>query len=71
MHNLTTFSDRRGILTTQTMHMREKAYSTMDEYLDAETGIPTGFYPTFLGLRLAENFELGTRSVSKRFTPTF
>ena len=53
--------NRSGILTIQTMHLLKKKYSSMDKYLETETGIPPAFYPTFLGLRLAEDFELGTK----------
>ena len=50
---------RAGILSVQTMHL--EGFKSIDEYLDNTIGIPAQFFPTFLGLHLAENVELGTR----------
>ena len=44
----------------QTMKLDTKD-SCIENYLEIETGIPSNFYPTFLGLNLAEDFDLGTR----------
>ena len=45
------------------MHLPcDKAYDgSVDRYLEAKLGFPAHFFPTYLGLHLAEDFELGTR----------
>ena len=53
------FICRSGVLLAQTMHLEDA--KSIGAYLDNMIGIPAQFFPTFLGLHLAENFELGTR----------
>ena len=45
----------------QTMKLLDKEHGCIEKYLEVEVGIPSSFYPTFLGLNLAEDFDLGTR----------
>ena len=43
------------------MRLFDEEHGCMEKYLEVKIGIPASFYPTFLGLSLAEDFELGTR----------
>ena len=46
------------------MRLFDEAHGCMEKYLEVKIGIPASFYPTFLGLSLAEDFELGTRYIN-------
>lgn len=57
------YLNRNGLLAVQTMHLvDDRGYDgSMERYLEAELGLSANLFPTFLGLHLAEDFELGTR----------
>lgn len=65
--------ERNGLLAVQTMHLvDERGYDgSVERYLEAELGLSANYFPTFLGLHLAEDFELGTSDTSSATTVSF
>lgn len=55
------FRPGQSQLLTSTMLYRASGLSDLQEYLEASLGMQPNLYPTVLGLKLAEDLDLGKR----------